>query len=202
MPAQAGSGAVASDFATRSLLVQRARAFLAAAEQEVEKFAVTLPPDLRNAVMSVTRDAHLVADERRNDDGAAVPPAIPVVERRFQPRKDNETRDGPGLPILVRIPAGTFLMGVPPQENRREKVPKDEAAWSAPQRTIEIAQPFWLGRYPVTRKQFAAFVDATHYETPNEAWTFEPDGKGEWKGERRKDRSWHNPGFRVARPSF
>jgi formylglycine-generating enzyme required for sulfatase activity len=189
------SGAVASDFATRSLLVQRAGAFLAAAEQEVEKFAVTLPPDLRHALMSVAKDAHLVADERRNDDAAAVPPAAPGVERRFQPLKENETRDGPGLPILVRIPKGTFLMGVPRQENRREKVPKDEAAWSAPQRTIEIAQPFWLGRYPVTRGQFAAFVNATHYETPNEAWTFEPNEKGEWDYEHRKDRSWRNPGF-------
>jgi formylglycine-generating enzyme required for sulfatase activity len=106
-----------------------------------------------------------------------------------------ELRDRPGLPAMVRIPAGTFTMGVPPRENRREKVPKEWAAWSSPLRTVEIARPFWLGRYPVTRGQFAAFVDAKDYSTADEAWTYEPDDKGKWNYTLRKGRGWRDPGF-------
>ena len=63
------SGAVASDFATRSLLVQRAGATLAAAEAEVEAFAATLPGDLRQALRTlVSEGLHL---------NAAIPEVIP-----------------------------------------------------------------------------------------------------------------------------
>jgi formylglycine-generating enzyme required for sulfatase activity len=106
-----------------------------------------------------------------------------------------ELRDRPGLPAMVRIPAGTFTMGVPPRENRREKVPKEWAAWSSPLRTVDIARPFWLGRYPVTRGQFATFIAETGHAMPDEAWTYEPDDKGKWNYEPRKDRGWRNPGF-------
>jgi len=107
----------------------------------------------------------------------------------------SEARDRRDLPALVRIPAGAFTMGTPARENRREKVPKEYAAWSSPLQAIEIAQPFWLGRYPVTRGQFATFVAARGHPMPDEAWTFEPDEKDEWKYERRKNRDWRNPGF-------
>ena len=107
----------------------------------------------------------------------------------------SEARDRQDLPALVRIPAGTFIMGTPPRENRREKVPKEFAACSSPCQTIEIAQSFWLGRYPVTRGQFAAFVAARKPEIPDGASTYEPDDKGEWKYESRNNRDWRNPGF-------
>jgi formylglycine-generating enzyme len=107
----------------------------------------------------------------------------------------DERPDRPGSPAMVHIPAGTFIMGVTARENRRENVPKEIAAWSSPRQTIEIAQPFWLGRYPVTRGQFAAFVAAKDHKTPDEAWTYEPDDKGEWEYELRKNRDWRNPGF-------
>jgi sulfatase modifying factor 1 len=107
----------------------------------------------------------------------------------------SELRDRPNLPAMVRIPAGTFTMGVPPRENRREGAPKEFAAWSSPLQTVEIVQPFCLGRYPVTRGQFAAFVADKGYKTPDEAWTFAPGDKGKWKYEVRENRGWRNPGF-------
>ncbi|MGE0225641.1 MAG: SUMF1/EgtB/PvdO family nonheme iron enzyme [Acetobacteraceae bacterium] len=106
-----------------------------------------------------------------------------------------ETRDGPHLPALVRIPAGSFMMGALAAENPREKVLSEYAEWSTPQREMIIAQPFWIGKYPVTRGQFAAFVEATGHVIPKGAWTYEPDDKGEWNGEIRDDRDWRNPGF-------
>jgi hypothetical protein len=54
------SGAVASDFATRSLLVQRAGATLAAAESQIEAFAATLPNDLRHALVGLVKEGQLL----------------------------------------------------------------------------------------------------------------------------------------------
>jgi hypothetical protein len=55
------SGAIQSDFATHSLLVQRAGAALAEAETHVEAFAATLPDDLRHALMALLKDTHRAA---------------------------------------------------------------------------------------------------------------------------------------------
>jgi Leucine-rich repeat (LRR) protein len=66
------SGAVASDFATRSLLVQRAGATLATAADEVQAVAETLPDDLRHALLA------LVAEGKRVDLAAPMlAPAAP-----------------------------------------------------------------------------------------------------------------------------
>jgi len=57
-------------------------------------------------------------------------------------------------PEMVVIPAGVFNMGSPADEVERHE---DEG----PLHRVEIEKPFTLGRYPVTRGEFAAFVKAT-----------------------------------------
>jgi formylglycine-generating enzyme required for sulfatase activity len=104
-------------------------------------------------------------------------------------------RDVPDSPELVLIPKGTFTMGVPPREQEWEGVPKPYRGWSVPRRAIGITQPFWLGLYPVTRGQFATFVAESGHKMLDEAWTYEPNDKGVWKYEPRKNRDWRNPGF-------
>jgi formylglycine-generating enzyme required for sulfatase activity len=100
-----------------------------------------------------------------------------------------------GGPEMVVVPAGSFMMGSPPEEIAalKKEYPSVDAAWfdaEGPQREVMIAQAFAIGRHAVTRGQFAAFVEATGRKMPDEAWTWE-DGKGEL----RKGRSWRNPGF-------
>jgi hypothetical protein len=56
------SGAVASDFAPRSLLVQRAGATLAAAEAQVEAFAATVPADLRQALRGLVQEGQRLVE--------------------------------------------------------------------------------------------------------------------------------------------
>jgi hypothetical protein len=72
------SGSVASDFATRSMLVQRAGATLAAAESEVEAFAATFPNDLRQALRALVKErqsfSNLAIDPARS--GPLIPPDI------------------------------------------------------------------------------------------------------------------------------
>ncbi len=65
----------------------------------------------------------------------------------------------PGLTLdFVRIPAGEFLMGSDPSKDR------SAAAYEQPQHKIFLAE-YWLGKYPVTNRQFEIFVKATGYKT-------------------------------------
>ena len=69
--------------------------------------------------------------------------------------RDGETfRDCPSCPELVVIPAGEFLMGSPASEERR----RSDA--EGPQRRVRVER-FALGRYEVTRGEYAAFAAAT-----------------------------------------
>ncbi len=62
---------------------------------------------------------------------------------------------------LVLIPPGTFTMGSPAREEGRFD---DEG----PVHEVELTQPFWVGKFEVTRGQFRRFVEATHYRTDAE----------------------------------
>ena len=77
-------------------------------------------------------------------------------------------RDFPGGPQMVLLQAGSFVMGVPPEESERENSSVDDNA--RPQHPVNIRQPFYLGRCPVTRLQFAAFVKAEKYDKAGADW--------------------------------
>lgn len=68
---------------------------------------------------------------------------------------------------MVAVPEGSYIMGAPDKEQQRVD---DEG----PQHKVTFANPFAVGRYPVTVGQFANFVRATGYNAGND---------------------WRNPGF-------
>jgi formylglycine-generating enzyme required for sulfatase activity len=78
-------------------------------------------------------------------------------------------RDLPDAPLMVLIPAGSFIMGVPPEESEREGA-RDIDNDARPQHHVDIDRPFLLGRYPVTRGQFAAFVKEARYSKAGSKW--------------------------------
>lgn len=92
-------------------------------------------------------------------------------------------KDHENGPEMVVVPAGSFMMGSP----------KTEPGWlkiESPQHAVTVARPFAIGRHPVTRGQFAAFVKQTGYETEGGAWVFAG-------GTSKEDpqASWRNLGF-------
>jgi formylglycine-generating enzyme required for sulfatase activity len=73
------------------------------------------------------------------------------------------------LPSLVRVPAGSFLMGSDKKQD--PNVYDDEL----PQHLEKsITRPYLIGKYPVTNAEFARFVQATGYQTAGE----KPGAKG------------------------
>ena len=104
-------------------------------------------------------------------------------------------KDCADCPDMVSIPAGRFEMGSTSAESDREKMPPQYAAWEKPRHGVTIAKPFALGRFEITKAQYAAFVAATAredgfycriYDAPGVYFVTTP-GK-----------SWKDTGFKQA----
>jgi formylglycine-generating enzyme required for sulfatase activity len=95
---------------------------------------------------------------------------------------------------LVLIPAGKFTMGSPPGEEGRLDNEKAHE--------VEITRPFYLGKYEVTKGEFARFVQDREYHGGKEYQTeAERDGKGGWgldaggAWRQKPEYTWRNTGW-------
>jgi formylglycine-generating enzyme required for sulfatase activity len=79
---------------------------------------------------------------------AVVAPPVPPAGRSF--------RDCADCPEMVVVPSGSFTMGSPPGEQGRWN---DEG----PQHVVTIGKPFAVGKFHVTRDQFAVFSRETGF---------------------------------------
>ena len=116
-------------------------------------------------------------------DGATQPKPPP------EEKLAEQITNGVGIRLKL-IKPGMFLMGSPNGEEGR----LDE---EGPQHEVEITKPFYMGVYPVTRGQFAAFVKDADYKTEAET-----DGRGgegynaaTGNSEQEPEYTWRNPGF-------
>jgi formylglycine-generating enzyme len=101
-------------------------------------------------------------------------------------------KDCPDCPVMVKVPAGTFIMGSTAAETTREKVPDQNATWERPQHSVAIRGEFALGQYTVTRGEFAAFVRDSGYEPPSGCYVYITT-TGQFILD--QTRNWRNPGF-------
>ncbi|MCP1614786.1 formylglycine-generating enzyme required for sulfatase activity [Azospirillum lipoferum] len=95
-----------------------------------------------------------------------------------------ETWDHPDAPVLVTIPAGSYLQGSPATET--ERFPDEP-----PQRPVSIPQPIAVGKYPVTRGEYARFIEDSGYrpQTVCRGYAGETELLPRWHF------SWRRPGF-------
>jgi formylglycine-generating enzyme required for sulfatase activity len=88
-------------------------------------------------------------------------------------------------PAMVVVPEGLFTMGSPPSEPGRYDA-------EGPQHVVKIARAFAVGKFDVTKDEFAAFVKDTGYDAGSKCWSW--NGKA-GKGEEVSGHSWRDPGF-------
>jgi formylglycine-generating enzyme required for sulfatase activity len=112
-------------------------------------------------------------------DGVQV--EIGVGEQRcVKPGTGDSFRDCPDCPEMVVAPVGSFTMGA----TQDEEVATER---EDPVR-VAIAKPFAVGRFAVTRGEFAAFVAATGHKTDGGCYRLAEQ-------KREAHRHWGAPGF-------
>jgi formylglycine-generating enzyme required for sulfatase activity len=84
--------------------------------------------------------------------GPPVVSAAPVIRPRSLPPPGTIIRDCPNCPEMVLIPPGKFVMG----EDKYDKT-------AYPATPITIEQPFWMGRYLITRGEYAEFLRQSNH---------------------------------------
>jgi len=106
---------------------------------------------------------------------------IASLKKKWQAEQAENDADKPGprvvrlprdldiTPPMIVVPAGQFMMGSPKGEGDDDE---------RPQHKVMIKNRFEVGIAPITRGEFASFIDATNYMLAE-----------------RPDRSWRNPGF-------
>jgi len=104
-------------------------------------------------------------------------------------------RDCPECPEIVIVPAGTFIMGSSPAEKSwaaSQVGSADGVADEAPQHSVSLPS-FGIGKYDVTRDEYAAFVRETGHPAGDGCVV---DHSPEWK--KQAGRSWKSPGFNQS----
>lgn len=118
---------------------------------------------------------------RADDSGERVAAAAPRAAESTAP-----FQDCPDCPAMVRVPAGTFTIGTPTAAGADAATRAESQAM-----IVRFARPFALGRTEVTRREFAAFVTDTEYESKANCRTWS-DTLGRYADDR--SRTWQNPG--------
>lgn len=104
-------------------------------------------------------------------------------------------RDCPDCPEMVVIPAGSFNMGSSAEEKSwavSHGATPGSVSDEAPQHNVSL-RPFALGKYDVTRREYAAFVRETGYPTGDGCYD-----NGNPNSPKRAGATWQNPGFRQT----
>ena len=103
----------------------------------------------------------------------------------------NEFQDCPSCPVMVNLPAGSFLMGTAIDDRLTDPRTGKPATNDGPQHKVSIDNPFAVGKYEITVDQFAAFVAATGYQTTGPCMEFSPEASFNIS----EDVDWDRPGF-------
>jgi sulfatase modifying factor 1 len=109
-------------------------------------------------------------------------------------------RDCDACPAMVTIPAGRFVMGMTPDEDKQAKGLRENwRKMAEPQHEVAFATPFAIGKYEVTRREFAAFVEATGHQPEKSCYVYAFNSERKrWRYSDEKGKSWRDPGFQQG----
>jgi formylglycine-generating enzyme required for sulfatase activity len=93
-----------------------------------------------------------------------------------------------GCPEMVVVQQGSFTMGVPAGE---ENLPEPYSGHSVPQHLVTIRHRFAIGKFDVTRDEYAQFVAETNRQDPDSCVTVNASGTDFIPS----NGNWHSPGF-------
>jgi formylglycine-generating enzyme required for sulfatase activity len=128
-----------------------AKAALAAAQRDLEGAKAKIA-DLEKKLLAGKETPAKAQGQAGSDPALAMTPGS---GQSFRDRLANG-EPCPLCPELVVVPNGSFTMGSPESEPKREK--------GETQVGIRIARPFAVGKFTLTRGEFAAFLQATGYQ--------------------------------------
>jgi formylglycine-generating enzyme required for sulfatase activity len=170
--------AAPSDEAAKQAAAERTRALAQKIKEEAR----------RQAELAAQAQAMAQAEERAR---AVAAKSVQEAPRAAQ-RPGSVFQDCPDCPRMVVIPAGEFTMGSPASEAGRGT---DEG----PQRQVQIAQPYALGRGEVTVAEFRRFVEEAGYRTEAERDARAQGCSGFiYEAGSQPVTSWRNPGLAQA----
>ena len=151
--------------------------------------------------------AHTNSEYIQFDDPETLISAIREVYDQAGPKKAGATavtgsehapgsvfRDCADCPEMVVIPAGSFVMGSSSAEKSwaaSQVGSADGLADESPQHSVSLPL-FALGKYDVTRGQYAAFVRETGYSAGDGC------GRDSFKWQKRPELTWQHPGFKQT----
>jgi formylglycine-generating enzyme required for sulfatase activity len=92
---------------------------------------------------------------------------------------------------MVVVPKGRFIMGTSPGEEERENLPDQVRGRSVPQHLITIRHKLAIGKFDVSRDEYAQFVAATNRPDPDSCTTVKTSGTGFIS----TNGNWRSPGF-------
>ena len=106
-------------------------------------------------------------------------------------------RDCRDCPELIVVPAGQYSMGSSTEEHARFGVTPEYAATELPAHGVRIARPFAVGRYAVTRDEWARYAQSAAGQTSAErggtGCAVLTPATGVWAVD--AARSWRDPGY-------
>lgn len=130
--------------------------------------------------------------------GAIAFSAAQAVAQRVSLDEGAVFRDCETCPEMVVIPSGEFMMGSSPEDIVRDRVAFElEAGWEQPKHQVKIKKPFAIGKYEITRDQFAEFVEDTGYTVVDSCKVY-VRSEGTWSTV--EGMNWVNPGHDQSGP--
>jgi formylglycine-generating enzyme required for sulfatase activity len=133
-----------------------------------------LPESLRELVYRGAAEVWAGRDRQTHLDRLIAGINYLVEDEQTEPGKEQAVESTSTLPLtftnnigveFVLIPAGTFMMGTPIEQLDAiaggDQDYRNRIEHETPQHQVEISQPFYLGKYPVTQRQWEMVMGAT-----------------------------------------